>query len=49
MVTRKITSALAALAAAALSATLLAAPAQAADTGLYGDTDPTADAVYRQS
>ena len=33
----------------ALSATLLAAPAHAADTGLYGQTSPTSDAVYRQS
>lgn len=49
MVTKKVTSAVAALAATALAVTLLAAPAQAADTGLYGTTDPSADAVYRQS
>jgi prenyltransferase beta subunit len=42
-------SALAGLSAAALSATLLASPAHAADTGLYGQTDPSADGVYRQS
>lgn len=49
MVTTKVTSAIATIAATALSATLLAAPAHAADTGLYGSTDPAADAVYRQS
>lgn len=49
MVTRTIKAALASTAAAALAATMLAAPAHAADTGLYGTTDPTADAVYRQS
>jgi len=49
MVTRKITAAFASFAATALAATLLAVPAQAADTGLYGDTDPTSDAVFRQS
>jgi hypothetical protein len=48
-VTRKITTAVAALAATALSLSLLAAPAQAADTGLYGSTDPTSDGVFRQS
>ncbi len=49
MVTRKFTSTLATIAAAALGATLLAAPAHAADTGLYGQTAPASDAVYRQS
>lgn len=49
MVTRTIKSALAALSAAALSVTLLASPANAADTGLYGQTDPSSDGVYRQS
>ena len=49
MVTRRITAALASLAAVALTATMLAVPAQAADSGLYGSTDPSADAVYRQS
>ena len=49
MVTRKITSAVAALSAAVLATTLLASPAQAADTGLYGQPDPAADGVYRQS
>lgn len=49
MITRTIRTASATLAAAALSATLLTTPAHAADTGLYGQTDPTSDAVYRQS
>lgn len=49
MVIRTIKAALASTAAAALSAMLLATPAQAADTGLYGSTDPASDAVYRQS
>lgn len=49
MIARTFTSTLAAIAAAALGATLLAAPAKAADTGLYGQTSPTSDAVYRQS
>lgn len=48
-ITKKITSVLAAVAATALSVSLLAAPAQAADTGLYGNTDPTSDGVFRQS
>ena len=48
-VTRTVTTAIAPLAIAALSATLLASPAQAADTGLYGRTDPSSDGVYRQS
>ena len=51
-VTRPITRTIAAFApivAAALSATLLASPAHAGDTGLYGQTDPSSDAVYRQS
>lgn len=48
-ITKKITSVLAAVAATALSVSLLAAPAQAADTGLYGSTDPTSDGVFRQS
>lgn len=42
-------AAISALSAAALSATLLATPAHAADTGLYGQSDPSADGVYRQS
>jgi hypothetical protein len=49
LVTRRIIPALASLAATALAATVLAVPAQAADSGLYGSTDPSADAVYRQS
>lgn len=49
MVTKKVTSAIAALAATALSATLLAAPAQAADTGLFGSQNPQFDGVFRQS
>ena len=53
MVTRTKKSAVVSFAAAALSATLamtlLASPAQAADTGLYGATPPTFDGVDRQS
>jgi hypothetical protein len=53
LVTRTKKSAVASFAAAAISAvlsmTLLASPAQAADTGLYGAPDPSSDAVYRQS
>lgn len=47
--TRTITSAIAPIAVAALSATLLASPAHAADSGLFGRTDPSSDGVYRQS
>lgn len=46
---RKFTRVAAVMSGAALTATLIAAPAQAADTGLYGRTDPVADGVYRQS
>jgi len=49
MITRTIKVALAALSAVALSATLLASPAHAADTGLYGSTPPDFDGVNRQS
>jgi hypothetical protein len=53
MVTRTKRSVVVSIAAAAISATLsltlLTSPAQAADSGLYGATDPAGDAVYRQS
>lgn len=57
MLTRTITrtikttmsAAIATTVAVAVSATLLASPAHAADSGLYGRTDPSSDAVYRQS
>ena len=49
MFLRTIKHAIAPIAAAALSAILLASPAHAANTGLYGSTDPSSDAVYRQS
>lgn len=52
MVTRVVRagkSGLAALGAAALSISLLAAPAHAADTGLFGSQDATYDGVFRQS
>lgn len=47
--TRTAKIAVAAISAAALSATLISTPAQAANTGLYGQTDPSSDGVYRQS
>lgn len=49
MVTRMFTTVVSAVCAATLAATLAASPAHAADTGLYGQTDPSADGVYRQS
>lgn len=49
MVTRKLKSALAALSAAALATTLVASPAYAADSGLFGAQDATYDGVFRQS
>ena len=49
MVTRMLTTAVSAICTTALAATLVATPAHAADTGLYGQTDPSADGVYRQS
>lgn len=49
MVIRTMKSALAVVSATALAMVILATPAQASDTGLYGQTDPSADGVYRQS
>lgn len=49
MVTRIMKTAAVSIAALALTATTIAAPAHAADTGLYGSTPPDFDGVNRQS